>query len=428
MRQIPDKKYSPNTPKYSNMTIYEMAYSMDDSNTPSAQTGFPALIEWLFDDIYDYFNYTLINNNTITLNDILKYKNVVAFFMYNFLNREICSKDPLVFRSKMNRELINMFLDFDLYNKLKEVADATTELNYRLDLTEGLDLTGSMLRTDNLTEVTERDVQNDFTNIRDITHSGTNTRTDNLTETTERDAENSSTYSEDSTIGATTSSSGTDTKTLNTLKTIAGTDTTDRNLDVDSTERQLIIDYPQSTADHSQIGEWDYASGANDNIGHRDEEEDTIVTTDKTEADTGTITDQKVSTGSESKTGDIDSTKSEIIDDNISRINTGTQSHSDSYTDNLDDTASNTIDENVSKRNTGTRENAETAEYDRTREETRNYNKLSDVESLEIKLQLLNKFKSIYSKLQIRLENCFISIYVDEDRDGWIDPSVIWEV
>lgn len=428
MRQMPDKKYSPNTPRCNNMTVYEMAYSMDDSVTPSAQVGFPALINWLFSDIYDYFQYTLLNDSNIELDDLLKMKNVVAFFMYNFINREICSKDPLVFRSKMCKELVNMFLDFDLYNKLKDVADATTVLNSRLTSNKNIGHTGSSTRTDNLTENIERDVQKDGTTSRDVSHSGSNTRTDNLTENIERDVTNSLDSTSDTTSTSASSANATDTRTLNTLKTDNSTDSTNASSNENSNSRSLGVDYPQSTANHSQIGQWDYASDATDNTSDRTTQNVTSTTTNATSADTGTISDARQSqvagNGHDTNTLDSDST----TDENVTKTNTGTQGNIDSYTDDIDDVTSENTDENITKTNTGTQGTVDTYADNVTNAEIHDYNTLSDLESLSIKVKLLDEFKSIYRKLNTRFENCFISIYVDEDRDGWIDPSVIWEV
>ena len=42
MRNKPDKQFSPDTPKYSNMTLYEMAVSMSEDGV--AQAAFPYFI------------------------------------------------------------------------------------------------------------------------------------------------------------------------------------------------------------------------------------------------------------------------------------------------------------------------------------------------------------------------------------------------
>ena len=47
-------------------------------------------------------------------------------------------------------------------------------------------------------------------------------------------------------------------------------------------------------------------------------------------------------------------------------------------------------------------------------------------------LKLFDQFRSFYKTLLNRLENCFISTYIDDERDGYLDPSVnlmsMWEV
>ena len=77
MRNKPDFKYSPNTPKNSNMTLYEMAMSMSEEG--DAQAAFPYLIKWLLKDFWSNYQY-----NGIKYTDEYAY-NVAYFLVYNFI-------------------------------------------------------------------------------------------------------------------------------------------------------------------------------------------------------------------------------------------------------------------------------------------------------------------------------------------------------
>lgn len=424
MRATPDKKYCPHPKMKNNMTIYEMAYSMDDNNPQSASSGFPYLISWLFDELFLELKYYTIDDVALDINSLLNTKNLIAFFMYNYLNREICSSNPLVFRSKLCKEILNMFLDFDLFKKLSEISEATTLLQSQLNENEEDQHVSNTTRTDNLTENVQRDVDNE--KIDENTSTSNNIRTDNLTENMQRTVETDSTDSSNGTNANTTVSDDDATRTLNTLKTDSSTGSTSSSSSNNGSSRVLGVDYPQSTANHSQIGQWDYASDAQDTVTSNSSSDSNQSSNSGTSADTGTITDSSDSTVTSNGTTTNSSTGHQETGDDATRTNTGTQTNNGTLTSNIE--SHQDIDENILRTNTGTQTNANAASDTKIHTQSQKYNNMNDIQGLELKMQLLDKFKSVYRILNTRIENAFISIYVDEDRDGWIDPSVIWEV
>ena len=163
MRAIPSVTYSPNTPKYSNMTLYEMAQSMSEKG--DAQEGFPALINWLMNKFWSSYKY-----NNIPYSQEYAY-NIAYFTVYNFINREICSSKPEVFRTKFLKEIVNMNLDSDFYNVLNSLKDATIELTSQIDVSDTNDNTKNSTTTNNLTNTVSSTDSTNKTNI--LTHNTT---------------------------------------------------------------------------------------------------------------------------------------------------------------------------------------------------------------------------------------------------------------
>ena len=204
MRAIPSVTYSPNTPKYSNMTLYEMAQSMSEKG--DAQEGFPALINWLMNKFWSSYKY-----NNIPYSQEYAY-NIAYFTVYNFINREICSSKPEVFRTKFLKEIVNMNLDSDFYNVLNSLKDATIELTSQIDVSDTNDNTKNSTTTNNLTNTVSSTDSTNKTNI--LTHNTTDV------------ADSSSNSTANSSANTSNEFETTNTETLNTQNKTDGTSTT----------------------------------------------------------------------------------------------------------------------------------------------------------------------------------------------------------
>ena len=52
------------------------------------------------------------------------------------------------------------------------------------------------------------------------------------------------------------------------------------------------------------------------------------------------------------------------------------------------------------------------------------YKEMSGISLNSLQLQLFEKYDSFYKRLLDNVNKCFISLYINEDRDGWLDPSL----
>lgn len=360
MRDQPNQNYSPMTPKCSNMTVYEMAQSMDEGG--DAQVGFPALIKWLLHDFYK--NYTFDGQPY----DIGYIYNIAYFTVYNFINREICSKKPEVFRTKYLKELVNMNLNSDFLNILKDIKNSTAELTRVIEFNEGKKNTV----THNTTDTTTLD------------------QTGSVKNNTDAEQHNGSTSNQ--TIDITNTVNNTTTENNSGTQTINGSSKTTQ----DTTTRVVNTDYPQSTVNKEDIGKWEYASSAVDT-----ENGGSTTTTDNSTT-TNNAENSRSDNGTTKNTGTT----------NNSTVNNGkqTQTSSTDVTQNNTTVLSRTGDETGSETtNNSTRER---------------YSNISGFELNASQLKIFDDYRSFYDILLKKLENCFISVYVEEDRDGWLDPTV----
>lgn len=410
MRLSPDKKYCPNPKMRDNMTLYEMAYSMSDNEPQDAQEALPYLVNWLFKDFSK--NYTFNNEH---LDDGVWY-NIAYFIMYNFINREVGSKIPEIFRTKLLKEIVNMNLDHDFFSLIDDIKNTTAQLTKNIVTSDDLIHDGTDLRTDNLaSSLTRTDGIN-----------ATDTITHNITENTDIDT----TTTTDGNVITNTDTTSNNTKTLNTTETETDNlkdqttfntnDTTTNNLSKSVSNRNVLTDYPQSTVNTQTVGSWNYASGASDTTGTENNTgtSELAKTGTQTIDKTGTKTVANTGTVQDAGTGTVDDTTTTqgktIVDGTEAKTKTGTESTQ---------TVSN---ETEGKQSTNTGTVTTDSDYTDNRDINTNetWNNMSGFELNSAQLEIYSRHDNFYKTLMRRINNCFISIYVDEDRDGWIDPSV----
>lgn len=414
MRVKPDKRYCPDPHMKSNMTLYEMAYSMSDSDPQDAQEAIPYLVNWLLKDFVDSYKYN-DGETDVSLDEGVVY-NIAYFLFYNFINREVGSKVPEVFRTKLLKEIVNMNLDHDFYSILTDIKNTTALMTKQTTVEDDLVHDGTNLRTDNLASSTNR---TDTTNETDTTtYNKTETTDVDSTTTTEGEVVTDTDTSSDSTktLGTTetTTNNLTDTKTFNT------SDQTTNNLQTTNSNREVLTDYPQSTVNTQTVGNWTYASGARDSNGT------TQNTGTSTLAKTGTETDAKTGTQEVADTGTVRDQGTGTVDDTTTTqgetVVDGTEVKRTTGTDGVQKAIAET--EVVGTTNTGTVNNKSDFTDDRDIEKNESWTGLSGFELNAAQLDIYNRHDTFYKTLMRRIENCFISVYVDEDRDGWMDPSI----
>ena len=414
MRIKPDKRYCPDPKMRSNMTLYEMAYSMSESDPQDAQEAIPYLCNWLLKDFSESYKYN-DGEQDITLDEGVVY-NIAYFLFYNFINRETGSKIPEVFRTKLLKEIVNMNLDHDFYNILTDIKNTTATLTKNIVTDDDLTHDGTNLRTDNLASSSSRTDGIDSTDT--TTHNTTKQTDIDSTTTTEGEVvtDTDTTSNNTKTLGttSTTTNNLTDTKTLNT------TDTTTNNLHTDSSTREVLTDYPQSTVNTQTVGSWTYASGAKDTTGSVDNTGTSALARTGTETDTKTGTQAVADTGTvqDAGTGTIDDTTTTegqtIVDGTEVETHTGTDTTVKDYDES----------ESISTTNTGTVNNKLDFTDNRDIETNESWTGMSGFELNAAQLDIYSRHDTFYKTLMRRFENCFISVYVDEDRDGWMDPSI----
>ena len=384
MRNKPDKQYSPDTPKNNNMTLYEMAVSMSEDG--DAQAAFPYLITWLLKDFWSNYQY-----NGVKYTDEYAY-NVAYFLVYNFINREICSSKPEVFRTKLLAQLVNMNLDHDFNKILQDLKDATVNLtrDEKVKDTKNIDKTSTT--TNNL------QTKQTGTNTVD----GTNVLTHNITSTNTLATKDETTFNDTNTQSAT--SNGTDSSTNST----SGTNESTSNNTSNSSGRTVNSDYPQSTVDTTKPLDWDYASGAQDTSNNS--------TDTSTSKDTTSNTSNSSSTSESTASGSNKHTGTNTLD------RTGTVTDTKTGTDTTKDDSTVTTDMTTANTGTTTLDDNISSVGDINRLET--WSSMSGIELNNLQLDIYNKYGSFYRRLINKLENCFISVYIDDDRDGYLDPSI----
>lgn len=394
MRTRPSKEYSPNPKMTNNMTLYEMAYSMSEDG--DAQAGLPYLTEWLFKDYFNNYKYK-VDNIEENIPDSYKY-NITYFVMNNFINRESCHKVPEVFRQYLLTQITNMNLEKDFYDLLIDLKNKDAALFKNVDIDSKKDTTDSNTRTDNLNESY---TSSETINTGNQKNYNTQEKTI-LNDTTT--ASNTGTVTDQKTVE--------NTRTLNTQsqRTDNLTENVSEKTDTNTVSRDVASDYPQSTVDTTVPLDWDYASGAHDN------KTDTDVDRNMTDTKTGTQTTNNTGTVGD----DGNETNTRTLNTSLTEARTGQDTLDKTGTD-TEDTEGN-AELQSTKSNTGT-VNDESKESQKIDAITKiDYNKLSAFELSQSQLEIYNRYKSFYLKLIKNLEKCFISIYVEEDRDGYIDP------
>ena len=391
-----------------NPTLYELAIKMSDNN--DAQEGFPLLVKWLLNDFWNNYTY-----NGIPYSKEYAY-NIAYFTIYNFINREICSSKPEVFRTKFLKEIVNMNLEADFYSVLASLKDATVELTKKVvtsndmliksDETVVNDLRNNISSTDN------------FNGESTLEHNTTNTETTSATNTSTKDTtvNNTANSSSDQTVNETKTGKKNYTDTKDSTLTSNETTSDSGN----ETIRNVLTDYPQSTVDTTIANNWDYASGATDQIKNNSNsktntgtnKEDTTLTHDQTDNDTKNLTGKETVSGTGKTIEDTDITNN--VSSTITNALTGTDTTNTSNTDTLsrEETKTGNVKTNTNK------------DIKNDIDSTHTWMGMTGLELNANQIKLFDKYKSFYNKLLTRLENCFISVYVDEDRDGYLDPSV----
>ena len=414
MRVKPDKRYCPDPHMMSNMTLYEMAYSMSDSEPQDAQEAIPYLVNWLLKDFVDSYKYN-DGESDVSLDEGVVY-NIAYFLFYNFINREVGSKIPEVFRTKLLKEIVNMNLDHDFFDLLTDIKSTTAQLTRSKRVDDDLTHDGTNLRTDNLASSSTR---TDSINDTETTTYNTTKQNDvDSTTTTEgkviTDTDTSSYNTKTLGTTSTTTNNLTDTKTFNT------SDQTTNNLQTTNSNREVLTDYPQSTVNTQTVGSWTYASGARDSNGT------TQNTGTSTLAKTGTETDAKTGTQAVADTGTVQDAGTGTVDDTTTTdgktIVDGTEVEAKTGTETLQKALAET--EGTSSTNTGTVTNKSDSTDNRDIVTSEAWTGMTGFELNSAQLDIYSRHDNFYKTLMRRFENCFISIYVDEERDGWLDPSI----
>ncbi|MBD5522502.1 MAG: hypothetical protein HDR03_14985 [Lachnospiraceae bacterium] len=348
-------------------TIYELASEL---SSDVQNEGLPQFTAWLFSDYYNLFEGDL--QQAIALE-------FIQAFIRRYLNREIFHTKKEVFRSALYYEL-NKYFDY-----LSTVQD-----EYKGLIQADVTLTGSTNTKRDLSDMTTLDNKTDRTGsvIDKVTNEATSEQTTKNTKDVDTTTTNTGTQKMEGT------SERTDDLTSNTTGAETGT--------VGVADRNIVSDYPQSNVSQGvdPVFNYTYASGANDN--HRTETRD--LGNNSTTKNTGT------------QTNTVDNTRT----DNLQGTTTGTET--DNGTNNL--TSNQTVDktQNTSDNSTSVGHNDKTVEE--SIEVTRSDATISAFDKLLRILDYLDKnpYSPVYTVVE-KMQKYFISTYVDEERDGWLDPS-----
>lgn len=288
----------------------------------------------------------------------------ISAFIRKYLNREIFHKSKDVFKSSLYYELEKYF---DYLSTVQDEYKNLISADIGLNETESIDR--------NLMDVTLYDGSIDTTNegtlknTGTITSEGTNTRTDDLTQ------------------NINTNNTRTDNLSSNTTSQNIGT--------VGIAERNIASDYPQSNVSQGvdPIFNYDYASGSNDR--HTTETRDTSNTSNTT--NTGTQSNEGTNTTKNTGTSKNTTDNTQTNDLTSTTNNTGS-STSNSKNDK-------TVDEGIKKQT-----------------------KRDSISAFDKLLKILdyldkNPYSPIYTVIE-KMDKYFISMYVDEDRDGYIADDI----
>lgn len=391
-----------------NLTLYELAIKMSDND--DAQEGFPLLVKWLLEDFWNNYTY-----NGIPYSKEYAY-NIAYFTIYNFINREICSSKPEVFRTKFLKEIVNMNLDADFYSVLASLKDATIELTKKVVTSNDMIITSDETITNDLKNNIKS--TDNFNGEVTLEHNTKNTETTEATNTSTKDTTVDNTNNSTSEQSVEESKNGkinyTDTKNKTSESDNTHSDSSDKTL------RNVISDYPQSTIDTTIVNDWDYASGATDQVENTDNTgtNKTVFTEDTSLNHTETSENTKNIDSNENVSGTSKTTEDTDVTSNVNGTTTNELTGTDkTNTSNIDTT-------NREESKTGTVSTNKNKEIENDVDSLHTWTGMTGLELNANQIKLFNKYKSFYNTLLKNLENCFISVYVDEDRDGYLDPSV----
>lgn len=371
---------------YSIYEQYQVANDVELDEDAIQTDAIPALVNWLFrgykqiidpekQDIWDEF---------------------LREFMKRYLNREAYSKKNRVFRSSIMYPMME-------YKTYLENADGLwDEINGAL---------GSLTIKHNKKE------NEDISKARTI-----NSELQNVTNSTNGREESGSskkdTTDTNALTGKKTDTLGTSQKTTydskNTAKETGTDNTKEDRTDTSSTTgngRVVNSDYPQSVVNSTTVGNpevqtWTYASNASDS-------------NNKGTANT-TISDTT------NKTTGLDRTDSKSGSDTLTNTGTVTTDTTSNENRNIDEDASYTAKRDdtlkATSSNTGTTADNYTKDTDKVTESTTEQQVLTDIGLITKKIEFWNKHKLRCIDFVIReYEKYFISEYVSEDRDGYLD-------
>ena len=376
------------------------------------------MIKWLFKDFVQQYEYRFPIGQewAATQIQVGVVYNLSYFTLYNFYNREICHKKPQVFRQMLLRTLVNMQFDFDFNNVLAKVIDATADLSRREQTlyTRDLDSTRTGTHENRFSGNTTENEDNEQVVTHDTTDTSRSTTNETSSSSSSTEAESSLTDTETRNLATTGSHTSAKTDVNDTDETTSGTNSTN------TTTRNVASDYPQSTVDTTVPLDWDYASGAND----------THSTGSGTNSSTRALDATTTSNLQESSTGSDTGTvgKQSSSDQSASVTNQATAQNTATATLEKDGTDTTTEDINkttaILNTNNETTRDTQADDIEDNTDTQISYKEMSGISLNSLQLQLFEKYDSFYRRLLENVNKCFISLYINEDRDGWLDPSL----
>lgn len=375
------------------MTLYELAESIYTQYNVSNGTNLdesyiqteaiPALVGFLFNGMpYDE-----------TKKDVWEY--FIKEFMSRFLNREICSKDAKVFRSKLIYPL-TMYKTF-----IENADDMWDDINSALsDIKEKSTSTGSRNNNKTLEKTRENSGNNnrEYSSSKNLKSTASNELTTSVNESVENTDNSTNTIEYNSTDAVNGSNSSESSK----------SSTSSDN--ATSNNRVVNSDYPQSVVNATTVGNptlqsWTYASGAQDSNNNTTN----TNTSSGTDSNSGNHSETTKYTGSDKTTNVITSKHSKASN------STNTESINKTDTDTISDTDKTATTFNETENATDNQTESTTDNSEITRQT------MSD---FELKLEKIKFWEShplkCVAKLLEHLEQYFMSEYVDEERDGYM--------
>ena len=375
------------------MTLYELAESIYTQYNVSNGTNLdesyiqteaiPALVGFLFNGLpYDE-----------NKKDVWEY--FIKEFMSRFLNREICSKDAKVFRSKLIYPL-TMYKTF-----IENADDMWDDINGALsDIKEKTSATGSKNNNKTLEKTRENSGNNnrEYSSSKNLKSTASNELTTSVNESVENTDNSTNTIEYNSTdaVNGSNSSESSNSSTSSDNAT--------------SNNRVVNSDYPQSVVNATTVGNptlqsWTYASGAQDSNNNTTN----TNTSSGTDSNSGNHSETTKYTGSDKTTNVITSKHSKASN------STNTESINKTDTDTISDTDKTATTFNETENATDNQTESTTDNSETTRQT------MSD---FELKLEKIKFWEShplkCVAKLLEHLEQYFMSEYVDEERDGYM--------